>query len=64
LAGTPQIRLLIEMGSPVDRQKSIDIEFEGRRSKARSEFILLVDQRVLVEINPLSSSVPLTQRSF
>jgi len=41
---------LIELGYLVDRQKPIDIQFEGRRFEAAFRIDLLVDQQLLVEI--------------
>jgi len=41
---------LIELGYSVDRQKPIDIQFEGRRFEAAFRIDLLVDQQLLVEI--------------
>jgi iron complex transport system substrate-binding protein len=41
---------LIEVGYLVDRQKPIDIEFEGMRFDAAFRADLLVDNRLLVEI--------------
>jgi iron complex transport system substrate-binding protein len=41
---------LIEIGYLVDRQKPIDIEFEGMRFDAAFRADLLVDDRLLVEI--------------
>ena len=43
-------RKLSEMGYMVDRQKPIDIEFEGQRFEAAFRVDLLVDMRLLVEI--------------
>jgi iron complex transport system substrate-binding protein len=54
---------LIEMGYSVDRQKPIDIEFERRRFDAAFRIDLLVNRRLLVEINALSGSILLTQSS-
>jgi len=42
--------ILTEMGYLVDRQKPIDIEFEGRRFDAAFRADLLVDNRLLIEI--------------
>ena len=41
---------LLEMGYSVDRQKPIDIEFEGQRFPAAFRIDLLVDNRLIVEI--------------
>jgi len=41
---------LVEIGYKVDRQKPIDIEFEGLRFPAAFRLDLLVDDRLLVEI--------------
>jgi iron complex transport system substrate-binding protein len=41
---------LIEMGYVVDRQKPIDVEFEGARFPAAFRIDLLIDARLLVEI--------------
>jgi iron complex transport system substrate-binding protein len=41
---------LIELGYSVDRQKSIDIEFEGQRFPAAFRIDLLVDGRLIIEI--------------
>ena len=41
---------LIQMGYPVDRQKPIDIEFEGTCFPAAFRIDLLVDERLIVEI--------------
>ena len=42
--------MLIDMGYKVDRQKPIDIEFEGRSFSAAFRIDLLVDDRLIVEI--------------
>jgi iron complex transport system substrate-binding protein len=49
---------LIEKGYSVDRQKPIDIEFEGRRFEAAFRIDLLIDQRVLVEIKSVDRLHP------
>jgi len=41
---------LAEMGYSVDRQKPIDIEFEGQKFPAAFRIDLLIDGRLLVEI--------------
>ncbi len=41
---------LLEMGYSVDRQKPIDIEFEGQRFPAAFRIDLLVDNRLIIEI--------------
>ena len=41
---------LVGMGYSVDRQKAIDIEFEGQRFLAAFRIDLLVDGRLVVEI--------------
>ena len=41
---------LIAMGYSVDRQRPIDIEFEGQRFPAAFRIDLLVDERLLIEI--------------
>jgi iron complex transport system substrate-binding protein len=41
---------LLELGYSVDRQKPVDIEFEGRRFPAAFRIDLLVDNRLIVEI--------------
>ena len=41
---------LMGMDYPVDRQKPIDIEFEGQRFPGAFRVDLLVDQRLIVEI--------------
>jgi iron complex transport system substrate-binding protein len=41
---------LSQMGYLVDRQKPVDIEFEGLRFEAAFRIDLLIDQRLLVEI--------------
>lgn len=41
---------LLEMGYSVDRQRAIDIEFEGRHFPAAFRVDLLVDGRLIVEI--------------
>ena len=41
---------LVQMGYAVDRQKPIDIEFEGMRFDAAFRADLLVDDRLIVEI--------------
>jgi iron complex transport system substrate-binding protein len=41
---------LVQMGYSVDRQKPIDIEFEGQRFPAAFRIDLLVDDRLVVEI--------------
>ena len=41
---------LVEMGYTVDRQKPIDIEFEGKRFAAAFRIDLVVDERLLIEI--------------
>lgn len=46
---------LIEVGYMVDRQKPIDIEFEGRRFEAAFRIDLLVDGRLLVEIKSVEA---------
>ena len=46
---------LIEMGYLVNRQKPIDIEFEGNRFDAAFRADLLVDNRLLVEIKCVDS---------
>jgi iron complex transport system substrate-binding protein len=49
---------LIELGYSVDRQKPIDIEFEGRRFEAAFRIDLLVNQRVLIEIKSVERLNP------
>ncbi|HEX5259321.1 MAG TPA: GxxExxY protein [Sphingomicrobium sp.] len=46
---------LVEMGYLVDRQKPIDIEFEGRRFEAAFRIDLLVDGRLVVEIKSVEA---------
>ena len=46
---------LIEMGYLVNRQKPIDIEFEGNRFDAAFRADLVVDNRLLVEIKCVDS---------
>lgn len=46
---------LVEMGYLVDRQKPIDVEFEGRRFEAAFRIDLLVDNRLLVEIKSVDA---------
>jgi iron complex transport system substrate-binding protein len=41
---------LIELGYSVERQKPVDIEFEGQRFSAAFRMDLLVDDRLVVEI--------------
>jgi iron complex transport system substrate-binding protein len=41
---------LLEMGYSVDRQKPIDIEFEGQRFPAAFRVDLLVEDRLVIEI--------------
>jgi iron complex transport system substrate-binding protein len=41
---------LLQMGYSVDRQKPIDIQFEGQHFPAAFRVDLLVDQRLIVEI--------------
>jgi GxxExxY protein len=41
---------LLDLGYSVERQRPIDIEFEGRRFEAAFRIDLLVDERVLVEL--------------
>ena len=41
---------LADRGYKVDRQKPIDIEFQGRRFEAAFRIDLLIDDRLLVEI--------------
>ncbi len=41
---------LVAMGYRVDRQKPIDIEFEGQKFPAAFRIDLLVDDRLLIEI--------------
>jgi iron complex transport system substrate-binding protein len=41
---------LVELGYVVDRQKPVDIEFEGTRFEGAFRIDLLVDERLLVEI--------------
>ena len=46
---------LIQMGYAVDRQKAIDIEFEGQRFDAAFRIDLLVDGRLLIEIKSVET---------
>ncbi len=46
---------LVERGYMVDRQKPIDIEFNGNRFEAAFRIDLLVDNRLLVEIKSVES---------
>ena len=46
---------LYDMGYMVDRQKPIDIEFEGRRFDAAFRIDLLVDNRLLIEIKSVDA---------
>lgn len=46
---------LAEMGYLVDRQKPIDIEFEGQRFPAAFRIDLLVDKRLIVEIKSVDA---------
>jgi iron complex transport system substrate-binding protein len=49
---------LIERGYLVDRQKPIDIEFEGTRFEAAFRIDLLVNGRVLVELKSVERLNP------
>jgi len=49
---------LIELGYSVDRQKPIDIQFEGRRFEAAFRIDLLVDQKLLVEVKSVERLNP------
>lgn len=49
---------LIELGYSVDRQKPIDIQFEGRRFEAAFRIDLLVDQQLLVEVKSVERLKP------
>ena len=49
---------LIELGYLVDRQKPIDIQFEGRRFEAAFRIDLLVDQKLLVEVKSVERLNP------
>jgi iron complex transport system substrate-binding protein len=49
---------LIELGYSVDRQKPIDIQFEGRRFEAAFRIDLLVDQQLLVEVKSVERLNP------
>ena len=44
---------LSQLGYYVERQKSIDIEFEGTKFEAAFRIDLMVDQRLIVEIKSL-----------
>lgn len=46
---------LMAMGYLVDRQKPIDIEFEGLRFEAAFRIDLMVDKRLLVEIKSIDA---------
>jgi GxxExxY protein len=46
---------LVEMGYTVDRQKPIDIEFEGQRFPAAFRIDLLIDDRLIVEIKSVDA---------
>jgi iron complex transport system substrate-binding protein len=41
---------LVDMGYPVDRQRPIDIEFEGRRFEAAFRIDLIVANELLIEV--------------
>jgi GxxExxY protein len=49
---------LIERGYKVDRQKPIDIVFEGSRFEAAFRIDLLVDHRLIVEIKSVDRLIP------
>jgi GxxExxY protein len=44
---------LARMGYHVDRQKSIDVEFEGTKFEAAFKIDLMVDHRLIIEIKSL-----------
>jgi GxxExxY protein len=46
---------LVDMGYTVDRQKPIDIEFEGQRFPAAFRIDLLIDDRLIVEIKSVDA---------
>jgi GxxExxY protein len=46
---------LVEMEYTVDRQKPIDIEFEGQRFPAAFRIDLLIDDRLIVEIKSVDA---------
>ena len=46
---------LLQLGYTVDRQKPIDIEFEGQRFGAAFKIDLLVDDRLIVEIKSVDA---------
>jgi iron complex transport system substrate-binding protein len=47
--------MLVDIGYVVDRQRPIDIEFEGRRFDAAFRIDLLVDDRLIVEIKSVEA---------
>ena len=49
---------LIERGYRVDRQKPVDIMFEGSRFEAAFRIDLLVDNRLIVEIKSVDRLIP------
>ena len=46
---------VLDMGYMVDRQRPIDIEFEGQRFPAAFRIDLLVDERLIVEIKSVDA---------
>ncbi len=46
------------MGYPVERQRGIDIEFEGLRLEGAFRIDLLVDRRLIVEIKSVEKLLP------
>jgi GxxExxY protein len=44
---------LAQMGYHVDRQKSVDVEFEGTKFEAAFKIDLMVDHRLIIEIKSL-----------
>ena len=49
---------LAAMGYAVERQRSIDIEFEGLRFEGAFRIDLLVDERLIVEIKSIERLLP------
>ncbi len=46
------------MGYPVERQRAIDIEFEGLRLEGAFRIDLLIDRRLIVEIKSVEKVLP------
>lgn len=49
---------LSAIGYVVERQRSVDVEFEGRRFEAAFRVDLLVDQRLIVEVKSVDRLAP------